>query len=330
MFELTSFPANSFWETAASLLEERQKVFLALVAEHTQHSPGTTGAKLLVAKECDPLGTIGGGIMEYNLVKRAEGILDRDSFTPELQTLIHRKSGPGEKSGMICAGQQTNVYYMCDPEKDSKDVNKLSRLLSENRSAKLSIDPSGMVVQEQPPNLNQNQIKLSVGDENWLYEEQLFNFNRIAIIGGGHCSLALSRLMKQLGFNVSVFDTRENVSTIKENTYANTVQIVDDFCGSAALIEFSELTFVVVMTTDVVSDVRGVLGAIDLPFPFIGVMGSQSKIAEIVKQLTKEGITKDQLKRLTAPVGIPMVSNTPEEIAVSVAAQILQYKNSTS
>ena len=48
------------------------------------------------------------------------------------------------------------------------------------------------------------------------------------------------------------------------------------------------------------------------------------------KQLMKEGITKDQLKRLTAPVGIPMVSNTPEEIAVSVAAQILQYKNSTS
>jgi len=72
------------------------------------------------------------------------------------------------------------------------------------------------------------------------------------------------------------------------------------------------------------------LGAIDLPFPFIGVMGSQSKIADINKQLMKEGITKDQLKRLTAPVGIPMVSNTPEEIAVSVAAQILQYKNSTS
>jgi len=82
-----------------------------LVAEHTQHSPGTTGAKLLVAKECDPLGTIGGGIMEYNLVKRAEGILDRDSFTPELQTLIHRKSGAlaSKPMSIICVIQKKIV-----------------------------------------------------------------------------------------------------------------------------------------------------------------------------------------------------------------------------
>jgi len=324
---LVSNSRNSYWETVASLLRESQNVFLAMVAEHTRHSPGTTGAKLLVAKDRDPVGTIGGGIMEYSLMKRAIGILENGSFTPEIQTLSHRKSGPEEKSGMICAGKQTNLYYLCLPEKDGETVERIVHLLNHNLSALLSIGPSGMAVQKQKPNVNELQIKLSQDNNNWLYEEQLQNFKRIAIIGGGHCSLALSRVMKHLGYDVFVFDTRENVSTVGENKYAQTVQIVDDYQDVAALIQYPELTQVVVMTTDVASDVRGLLGVIHQPFPFIGVMGSQAKITEITKRLKSEGITEDQLSRLSTPVGIPMASNTPEEIAISVAAQILQKRD---
>ena len=317
---------NSFWQTVASLLEKGQNVFLALVAEHTQHSPGTMGAKLLVAKNHDPVGTIGGGIMEYKLVKQAGDILERDNYTPEIQTLIHRKSGPGEKSGMICAGKQTNLYYLCHPEKDGETVERIKHNLENDQSATLTISPSGMLVKEQQPDVNKPQIKLSVGENRWLYEEQLLNFKRIAIIGGGHCSLALSRVMKNLGYGVFVYETRENVFTITENRYTRSVQIVDDYRDAASLINYPELTNVVVMTTDVDSDVQGLLGLIDLPSPFIGVMGSQAKIAEILKRLKSEGISEDQLSHLTAPVGTPMTSNTPEEIAISVAAQILQKR----
>lgn len=327
---MTSPPVFSFWDTVASKLEKGQKVFLALVVEHTKHSPGTSGAKLLISKDSDPVGTIGGGIMEFNLIKRVQEILDQERFTPELQTLIHRKSGSGKKSGMICAGQQTNLYYLCDPENDYDEVRKIVRLLNENQSGVLTIDKTGMIVQEQPPEVDRKQFALTTENENWQYQEQLLNYNRIAIIGGGHCSLALSRLMKQLGYEVFVFDTRKNVSTVKVNTYATTLKILDDYYDAAALINFPELTTIVVMTTDVASDVRGVLGVLDQPFPFIGVMGSKSKINEISNRLKNEGIDNDQLKRLTAPVGIPMVSNTPEEIAVSVASQILQYKKGVS
>ena len=317
---------NSFWQTVASLLEKGQNVFLALVAEHTQHSPGTMGAKLLVAKNHDPVGTIGGGIMEYKLVKQAGDILERDNYTPEIQTLIHRKSGPGEKSGMICAGKQTNLYYLCHPEKDGETVERIKHNLENDQSATLTISPSSMLVKKQKPDVNKPQIKLSVGENRWLYEEQLLNFKRIAIIGGGHCSLALSRVMKNLGYGVFVYETRENVFTITENRYTRSVQIVDDYRDAASLINYPELTNVVVMTTDVDSDVQGLLGLIDLPSPFIGVMGSQAKIAEILKRLKSEGISEDQLSHLTAPVGTPMTSNTPEEIAISVAAQILQKR----
>jgi xanthine/CO dehydrogenase XdhC/CoxF family maturation factor len=73
---LDSNSRTKYWETVSSLLNSGQYVFLAMVAEHTTHSPGTTGAKLLVAKERKPVGTIGGGIMEYNLIKRANDLLE--------------------------------------------------------------------------------------------------------------------------------------------------------------------------------------------------------------------------------------------------------------
>ena len=65
-------------------------------------------------------------------------------------------------------------------------------------------------------------------------------------------------------------------------------------------------------------------------FPVIGVMGSKEKIAEITRRMKSEGISENQLSRLTVPVGIPMVSNTPEEIAISVAAQLLQKRDQAS
>lgn len=320
---------NAFWPIAASLLKKGEHVFLALVADHTRHSPGTAGAKLMVAKNMDPVGTVGGGIMEYELLKRAHDILDKGSFQPEIQTLIHQKSSPGDKSGMICAGKQTNLYILCRPEKDSHTVMKIAKLIEKDKPAVLTINSSGLQVRECPPGTTQPSIRLSNEKSGWRYDEQLLNFNRTAIIGGGHCSLALSRVMKNLGYEVFVYDVRENVFTVKENVYATSIRTVEDYRDAGPLVTYPELTNVIVMTTDVKSDVRGLLGVLTSPFPFIGVMGSQAKIAEIFRQLKKTGISEDQLSRLTAPAGIPIGSNTPEEIAISVAAQILQQRNSS-
>ena len=320
----------SYWKKVLSLLKEKEKVFLAMVVDHTIHSPGTTGAKLLVTKNKEIMGTIGGGIMEYELVNRAQEILSDENFIPEIQTLNHKKSGSGELSGMICAGKQTNLYYVCEPEKDGKTVKEIVQILSENQSAILSISLEGLSLQNQKLDACDFQFSLTHDANEWHYQEQLKNFNRIAIIGGGHCSLALSRVMKNLGYDVVAFDTRENISTLYQNNFADSIQIIDDYKKAALQINLPEKTNIVIMTTDMASDVRGLLGILDKPFPFIGVMGSENKISEIKKRLKAEGISDNQLSRLTAPVGLPMVSNTPEEISISIAAQLLQLRDENS
>ena len=320
----------SYWKKVLSLLKEKEKVFLAMVVDHTIHSPGTIGAKLLVTENKEMMGTIGGGIMEYELVNRAQEILSDENFIPEIQTLNHKKSGSGELSGMICAGKQTNLYYVCEPEKDGKTVKEIVQILSENQSAILSISLEGLSLQNQKLDACDFQFSLTHDANEWHYQEQLKNFNRIAIIGGGHCSLALSRVMKNLGYDVVAFDTRENISILYQNNFADSIQIIDDYKKAALQINLPEKTNIVIMTTDMASDVRGLLGILDKPFPFIGVMGSENKISEIKKRLKAEGISDNQLSRLTAPVGLPMVSNTPEEIAISIAAQLLQLRDENS
>jgi xanthine dehydrogenase accessory factor len=317
----------TYWEYVSSLLKDGQNVFLAMVVHHTIHSPGTTGAKLLVTKNRDMMGTIGGGIMEYTLVNRAQDVLKNDIFTSEIQILNHQKSGPGEKSGMICAGQQTNLYYLCQPEKDGKIVEEIVKVLKKGQLGTLSISSEGLAVHKKNTDGHEIQYSLTKNESNWHYQEQLKNFNRIAIMGGGHCSLALSRVMNNLGYDVFVFETKENISTLGLNKFATKVHIIDDFKEAVSRITLPHQTQVVIMTTDVASDVRVLLGILDKPFPFVGVMGSNAKISEITKQLKNEGISDKQLSRFTAPVGLPMVSNTPEEIAISVAAQLLQNRN---
>ena len=318
---------KKFWVTILQKLSENQKVFLALVAHHTKGSPGTTGAKLWVAGTGETYGTIGGGIMENKLIDRAKKILTREDFKPEIQTLYHRTSGFGEKSGMICSGSQTNLYYLCQPSRDTEAIAKVVSFIERDISGSLLIDSSGMSVAEKPINLTQPTIQLTQESGTWSYEEQLLNRKRIAIIGGGHCSLALSRVMSQLDYEVLVFDTRDEVSTLTQNTYARSVKIVEDYQEVGTLIPFPQLTCVVVMTTDFLSDIRALLGVVSLPFPFIGVIGSRAKIATIFEQLQQAGVNESVLSRLYAPVGIPIGSHTPEEIAISIAAQILQERN---
>ncbi len=314
-----------FWKTLLDLLNADQAVFMAFVAENTAHSPGTAGAKMLVTAR-KTHGTIGGGVMELNLVQQARKVLaSGEDFAPELRELHHRRSGPGEKSGMICAGSQTNVYYLCRPEKERDTVAQIVQFLENYRAGVVTISPGGLALAAQPLDPQQPQVYLEKFKEDWRYVEQLLNMRRVAIIGGGHCSLALSRVLRPLGFEVTVFDTRPDVTTFAGNE-AHHKYPLDDYRDAGSRIAFPELTRVIVMTTDMAADVRGLRGVVGHPFRFIGVMGSPAKIAAIFKELRAAGIPEAELEKITAPVGLPMRSHTPEEIAISVAAQLLQLE----
>ena len=149
----------------------------------------------------------------------------------------------------------------------------------------------------------------------------------LGVIGGGHCASALGEVMAPLGYRVHVFDTRTHVVSHDRATAAGGLSIVSDYSDAGPSIANPESTAVVVMTADYRTDVRALLGGAALPLPFLGVMGGQKKLERIFSLLREEGLSREAIDRIHAPVGLDIGSETPEEKAISIAAQILRERS---
>ena len=314
---------REFWPRLNEVLRAGHPAFLALVVDHTPGSPGTLGARMFVTDHAPPVGTIGGGAMEFQLLAQARQALAHGAET-RLQDLWHREDAPGETSGMICAGRQTNLYHLCVPHRDGPVIEQVAAAVQASRAGMLTIDAGGLQFNDEDVALTRPALRLEREGEAWVYTEQLLNFRRLAILGGGHCGLALSRVMDQLGYDVAVYDRRQGLDTLSRNAHAREQCIVDDYAKAGGMIRYPELTRVVVMTTDYPSDVAALAGVLGRPFPFIGVMGSSAKIDRILGDLRDRGFEESALARLHAPVGLKIHSHTPEEIAISIAAELIR------
>ncbi len=308
---------------------DSERVFLALVVANSPHSPGTSGARLAVFESAETHGTIGGGIMEQRVLERARGILRDGGFRPELKQLVHRADAGKNASGLVCAGQQTNLYLLLDPAGDLPVVEKLARHEKAGVAGCFSVTPEGLAFDDASGLPGDAQRNLRQGSGSWHYREQLLNLKRAAILGGGHCGLALSRTLAEVGYHVTVVDNREHLPTMDANDRADRRLVLKDMAAAAGYLDHPELTSLVVMGTDIDMDVRALSGALRLPFPFIGVMGSPAKIKIIRDKLATAGFDHNDWSRVSAPVGLRIGSQTPQEIAISVTAQILKNRSTS-
>lgn len=318
-----------FWNFVLQQLQADKPVFLGFVAHNTRHSPGTTGACIAIADGEPPVGTIGGGIMEANVLSLANQALDSRDFPPQLQLLHHRRklpqNSPGTLSGLGCAGAQTNIYLLARPEKDLQTVQAIIDAIQADTSGRLTISSAGLAVEDYPSTTIDPPFSFQDG-EDWRFSSLLFNWKRVAIFGGGHCGRALSRTMHHLGYAITLVENRPDVFTFQDNPYIHYPITVDDYADAGPLLNHIPWTHVVVMTANIDDDIRALLGVARRPFPYIGVMGAPAKLARIRSELTDAGISQDTIDRFYAPIGLPMTSDTPEEIAISVASQILQER----
>ncbi len=315
--EAAALMVKSFWRQLATHLATGEPALVGLVADHTRHSPGTRGARMFVRPNGSQVGTIGGGAMESAFASHVA-----DPARYEIETLYHRADAAGKRSGLICAGRQTMVYVHARPD-DAAVYARFADAVEADESVALRIENGEPeVVSRQvgvrPP------IELVDG----VYIEHAVNHRRIAILGGGHCGSALSRAMARLGYHVELFEERPDVYTFVEEQHADVKRVVSDFAEAGPLVSFPALTHFVVMTANVDADVRALLGGIELAFPYKGVMGSNAKIARILGLLRSAGLSEDRIGELHAPIGLDLASDTPEEIAISIAAQILRLRES--
>ena len=314
----------AFWTAVATELASGHNAFVAFVATCSKGSPGTPKAQLLVRADGSQFGTIGGGIMEQRLLDKAHAILSsRSPYTPELQRLEHKPQSD-DSSGLICGGGQINAMAVLGPEQLPQILQILEHLRTES-GATLSLDANGFSIDETDHELIDRDLSYPFGDF-WRLRISLRQHRRIVIFGAGHCGQALARQMLWLGFQVTLVDQRLRLQISQDVTEARIHQGIAPSAFVSSVRDW-RATLTVVMTHSYPTDLEALVAVLPHKPRFLGLMGSPNKLKRIFSELKDHGFSSDLLRRITAPVGLGIGSDTPEEIAVSVAAQLLQLQN---
>jgi xanthine dehydrogenase accessory factor len=160
-----------------------------------------------------------------------------------------------------------------------------------------------------------------------IYLEPVIPPPRLIIAGAGHIGKALSQVGSMLDFEITVIDDRPEFANSENIPFANHI-VVDDIGKAIRRIDKRSDTFIVIVTRGHRDDGDALRACIDSDASYIGMIGSKNKVALKRREFIEKGwATQEQWDKIHAPVGVDIKSKTVEEIAVSIAAQLIQVKN---
>ncbi len=311
-----------FWQQLLTQLQQDKKVYLLTVIENFGSSPGRKGFKMLVADDGFIYGSVGGGVMEFTLVEEVKELLQKENQPIFFKKQIHQGNGK-DKSGMICSGEQTVVFHPLQTT-DIQLVENILNCIYNNESQTLYFTPNGIQLSK---NTCTNKYETQIESENeWIFKEHIGFKETLYIVGGGHVGLAVSKLFRFLNFTVVVFDNRDHLNTLESNTFAHQKHVIE-YTKIADFIKKGNDSYVAIMTNKYTDDKLVLSQLLRNNYAYVGVLGSKAKLKIMWEVLLKEGFKQEELDAVFAPIGIHIKSETPEEIAISIAAEIIQTKN---
>ena len=305
-------PKPDPWLFALDALSKGGRVTLVMVVEHSGSVPGVTGT-FVVVTESGQAGTVGGGAAEHTMVDRARS--HRDGAA--LVEFVHTETG----DGTLCNGVQVfSIVPLTRPDRSS--VEEIVRALENHETGTLTLTPAGLKFDGR-----ETRTTSFVGDEGkWTFTQPIGLLDTLTIVGGGHVALALSRVMATLPFRITVLDNRTELQTMDDNPFAHHKEIVDyDRIGDH--VPEGDRSWVVVMTYGHKHDRQVVENLLRHDVRYLGLLGSATKVKRLFADMQNQGADPEALAKVRAPIGLPIRSHTPEEIAVSVAGEIIGVKN---
>ena len=276
----------------------RGPVVLASVLATRGATPRKAGARMLIGANATD-GSIGGGLAEARVIAAARELLDRGGQTVEVQVDLSGGSG----SAGVCGGRMDLALRRWDGKADAERASIIATTLS-----------AGLDVE-----LDASDVGAAVGATTLRPDP------RLLIVGGGHCGLALYQLARTLDFELWVYDPRPDHADPSLYPHARTLS--GDLGNLREALRTHRALYVVLLNRDYVSDVATLRVLAGSSFAFLGMMGSRKRIGEVLSALDADHA--QQLAALQAPVGLPIGAETPEEIAVSVLAHLIQVRSAS-
>lgn len=331
---------KEFIKRAIELLEKKENLVLVTVVASSGAAPRGAGARMLVSAAGRETGTIGGGAVEYRSEQMAgELIRERRS----LEHSFNLTKNDVEDLGMICGGT-VSVFFSFIGGEDEAELAMFKKALDYmERGTRLWLISDlknggklGLYTHEDGflgiPSEDALKGCFTVGakrikdDELDFYIENINRSEKVYIFGCGHVGQELARILPHLGFSCVALDDRAEFA--RKDLFPAEVDVrLIDFENIYENIEIKDGDYVCVMTRGHAFDAVVQAQVLKSPAYYIGVIGSAQKKKGVFKKLSEEyGYTEKDFARITSPIGLPILAETPAEIAVSIAAQLIEER----
>ena len=343
-------------------LVRKEKVALATLITRVGSAPRAAGAKYLIKGDGTSLGSIGGGCVEAEVWQAAPEVIMKGQGKVLHFNLTSEQLAEG---GLICGGnvdifveplreECLNIYQEVMRIKQKGGSAVLATLITvddafpKEGNSKMLLKTSGekigflfcgekveqRILEESEAMLKGNsptvmvfnsEEKNSPWEKTEVLLEPIFSEPTVYIFGAGHVSQQLAPLIKGVSFKVVVIDDREMFANNERFPEADEI-IVSEFEKCFNKLNIDGSSYLVIVTRGHLYDGFVLEQAIKTNARYIGMIGSKKKIHTLYQNLMKKGIAKEKLDRVYAPIGLDINSETPEEIAVSIAAELIKVR----
>ncbi len=341
---------------AVSELEKGRRVVVATVVRTKGSTPQKPGAKLLVRHDGSGVGTLGGGCVEGDIWFAAKELMKRGGPSEYRDYELNEELAA--EDGLVCGG---TMYFLIDSVYQSGDYLDVAReidgayrgegavavasvvkpaegqpapiaarlLVRENGSTEgtlgseaLDRDASGKARDLMV--LGKNDYVVAENGAEYFVEAYTTP-PQMVLCGGGHVSKAIAPLAKTVGFRVFVTDDREEFANADRFPEADRLIVAAPEDALPQLL-INPNTFIIVATRGHRYDNVALDVAARTPAKYVGLMGSRRKTILIYEDLLRGGMPIERVREIRSPIGLDVRARTPEEIAVSIIAEVLMFR----
>lgn len=345
---------------AIELSGKKKPCVLATIIRLTGSGPRGAGTKFLILEDGSYVGTIGGGLLEARVLAAAKEVFANRA---PMRLSLNLMGKDVAETDMICGG---DVEIFLEPlsTEDQGQVQSFRKLLDIQKRGGSGLlvtvvntdrGPKGRVprlfllsgaeaigslpgleaaaeeiAKNMPLLLKQREPRLFASKDDFggsveLFVEPVLADPILYIFGGGHVSAQIIPLASRVGFKVEVIDDRPEFADPAKFPDAAKVHLLP-FEGVLDKVAVDESSYLVIVTRGHIHDKTVLEQCLRTRARYIGMIGSRRKKAMIYEKLLEEGFTKSDLDRVYAPIGLDIGAETPEEIAVSIVAELIQVR----
>jgi len=349
------------WKAAMQHFERGENFALATILAVDGSSPRHPGTRLLVSQAGYTVGTIGGGLFEAQVCRYASEVLssgnsmrlafgfkgqDSSSYSEmlcggDVDVLIEHVSTADSVQEvvfrsiweLVATCSSGLLFSRIDIPAGGRSGLPIPRLLVRSNAGSVGgFQGDTLAVNAAPPVrlMGSSRLLELPGLDHVVYVEWIRSQGTAYIFGAGHVGACVAHLASYVDFGVVVIDDRAEYANPDKIPSAQRLHVVHSFDGALSEFEVDEDSFIVIVTRGHAHDKTVLAQALKTTAGYIGMIGSRRKTSLIYDALLKEGVTKQELERVHAPIGLNIGGETPQEIAVSIVAEMILVRTNRS